>query len=100
MVAGSGLRTPCLRNLVRRSIRSATRHLTLTRPESSIFNGISKFPAWTGFHDHEHDGPTITISDEEGDDDSEDDERTTGRSRSVATPERPLAKRADRKSVV
>ncbi|KAK4705785.1 hypothetical protein P7C70_g407, partial [Phenoliferia sp. Uapishka_3] len=60
-----------------------------------VFNGISRFPAWTGFHDEESLGPSITVHEAEDDESDEDDERSTGRSRSVdALSTRPLAKRA------
>ncbi|KAL8293058.1 hypothetical protein RQP46_000752 [Phenoliferia psychrophenolica] len=40
-----------------------------------VFNGISRFPDWTGFHAHEYvPTPAITISDEEDDDLPEEDE--------------------------
>ncbi|KAM0753747.1 hypothetical protein T439DRAFT_310546 [Meredithblackwellia eburnea MCA 4105] len=59
-----------------------------------IFNGLTRFPAWTGFHDSDFEAPTVTLSDEGELEDEEEEERTTGRSRSVDATGRPIAKRA------
>ncbi|KAI5478577.1 5-methyltetrahydropteroyltriglutamate-homocysteine S-methyltransferase [Pseudohyphozyma bogoriensis] len=68
-----------------------------------VFNGISKFPAWTGFHDS--DLPSITLTDEadllspedgegEGEGEVEEEERAIGRSRSVDAMGRPVTRRS------